>query len=497
MKITKLLALILVFCMLSSLLLSCEQEATETDSETTTETTTTKKTTQSSNKKPTANYDKELPKTPANLPLYNGKDFTFKDFSLGQGSVMHIAAMTNVDEYNGYLGALEDAGYDFYANNEIGDNLYATYVNETHILNIVYVKFYEQTRVICDERSRFDLPGLESENEIVTSSEPSLTLLSDDAVGWPGRMGYIYKLSNGKFFIIDGGYTQTGGHGNSSKDYIMATLEKYADDPDNIVIDTWLITHTHSDHLGGFIDMAYDSAIKEKVTVERVIHNTPSEYMLAKQDIGDNGVSTMPRWGDNFMAALMMWNPDKIVKAHPGQVFYMNDLKLTIYTSQDLILGAPIAGVAQQVVYQSLSTHNDTCIVSMVEFQGKTALYLADSHSLSNRYVLDPVYNTSLQADIVQVAHHGYGDTSAGLVYQHISPSMVFWPVCKQHYDGLNHDGSIYYERGSAYTGVMYVGFNQEYLFGEGVVHYYHGGTCITFSDFETWEGVRWDAIPD
>ncbi len=499
MKITKIMAFVLLFCMLSSLLLSCNQGSADQSNENTTETSATTKKTQSTTKKPTSsvNYDKELPKTPANLPLYNGKDFNFKDFSLGQSSVMHISIETNKEEYNKYLEDLKNAGYDFYTNNTIGENLYATYTSDTHILNVMYIDAFKQTRVICDERSKFSLPRLESENVYEKTAEPSLTLLSDDAVGWPGRMGYIYKLSDGSFFIIDGGYLKENWNKISSAKYIMSVLEKYADDPDNITVAAWLITHTHSDHLGGFIDMAFDASIRNRVKIETVIHNTPSEYMLSKQDIGEKGTSTMPQWGDKLETALLVWKPDSVIKAHPGQVHHIRDIKLTVYHSQDLVLGSPITTSTPQLIYHSVKTHNDTSIVSMVEFMGKKTLYLADCHALANRNVLDPVYNTSLQADIVQVAHHGYGDTAADTVYQHITPSIVFWPVCKQHYDGLNHDGSIYYENNSAYNGVMNVGFNQEHLFKEGIIHYYHGGDCITFSNFETWEGVRWDAIPD
>jgi hypothetical protein len=222
MKFTKLTALVLVAFMLTSLLFGCN-EATEASTEASTSATTSKAT-QSTNNKPTVTYDKELPKNPAKLPLYNGKEFSFKDFSLGQSSVMHLSVETNKDEYAAYLKDIEAAGYEFYTDNKIGDNLFATYINDTHILNIMYIDAFKQTRVICDERATFDLPGLKSENVYEKTSEPSLTLLSDDAVRWPGRMGYIYKLSDGSFFIIDGGYTSTGGNGNSSMPYIMATL---------------------------------------------------------------------------------------------------------------------------------------------------------------------------------------------------------------------------------------------------------------------------------
>lgn len=496
MKTLRTLALIITLCLLFSFLIGCNAEPEEPSSESTSQSST-KKTTAQKATIPAKTYDEERPKNPAVLPKYGDDDFEIPNMPLGQQSEMHIAIETNKTEYNDYLNALEADGYSFYADNEIGDNLYATYINDTHILNVMYINAFKQTRVIIDDRTVFALPGLEKENVYEETSDCSLTLLSDDAVGWPGRMGYIYKLADGSFFIIDGGYTKSGDGGNSSEPYIMSVLEKYADDPNNITIAAWLISHVHSDHLGGFLDMSSNTEIKERIHIEKVIYNMPCEADLSEQDLNSNGTTTMTKWGEKLENAIIRWSPDAIIKAHPGQVFHIRNLKLTIYHSQDLMLGTPLTSSNPKLVYKSIKVHNNTSIVSKVEFMGKTALYLADSSAQANKSVLDPVYNTSLQADIVQVAHHGYGDTSAGNVYKHITPSMVFWPVCKQHYDGLNHDGSIYYEKGSAYSGVSSVGFNVEYLFKEGIKHYYHGGDCITFSDFETWEGVRWDAVPN
>ena len=470
----------------------CNVEETEvTDTEEITET---QKETQ---KKPgststASKYDDEKPENPAQLPKYNGKDFTHADIYLGQQSEMRISADTNEDEYKAYLKDLESCGFTEYATNKLGDNLFATYIDNEHILNVMFIPAFKQTRVIIDKRSIFSLPGLEEENNYEDSSEPALILLSDDKISWPGRMGYVYQLADGSFFIIDGGWSDNT-PSLSAAPLLMAVLEEYAPDPENIKISAWLITHQHTDHLGAMYDIINSKEYRSKISVDKIIYNMPSQLDLSTQD--SNG-KTLATTGRKMTACIANLQPKDVIKAHPGQVFYIKDLTLTIYHSHDLLLYAPIAS-SDRFLITSISTHNDTSVVSKVEFQGKTTLYMGDSSAQANSNVLAPVFGSALNADILQVAHHGYADTQANKVYTHLSPEIVFWPVRRGHYDGKNPDGSIYYESGGAYTGVASVGLNSS-LFKEGIKHvFFQNDVCVVIDNFETWEHYEWDALPN
>ena len=386
-----------------------------------------------------------------------------------------------------YLKRLEESGYSFYTDNTIGSNLYSTYVNNDYIVNVMFIEAFAQTRVIVDERATFSLPGLADENVYEDKGKNVLILLSDGAVGWPGRMGYAYKLADGSFFLIDGGYTKIGPHGNSSGDCIVAALEKYADDPSNIRIAAWLITHIHEDHFGGLLDMSLSDELRKRITIEKIIYNEPSDMEMLAQAKGNPNLLD---WAKYFDAAIERWAPSELIKAHPGQVFYLKNLTMTVYSSQDLVLGARDTNTGKYIT--SVPDQNDTSVVTKIDFMGKSALYLADSCICAHRDVLDPVYNTSLKADILQVAHHGYGNTGGNYIYKYVEPTMVFWPVCRNHFWGRDVG---YKERGLVYIGVKDVGFNR-ILFKEGISHFVHEEECIVFEDFNTWEGVRWDAIP-
>jgi hypothetical protein len=400
------------------------------------------------------------------LPLYNGKTFTTSNIDLGQGSLMHVATRTGRIEYEQYIEDLKKAGFVFYTGNNIGGNKYATLLTKTQIVNVMFFQNKGEVRVTVDDRAQFDLTGLKSDNIYKEVTAPSLTVIGIGESGYPGGMGYVYKLSDGRFFIIDGGITRDEECKNKDKcsaEWLYYTLRELADDPDNIVIAGWLLTHIHNDHVGAFIDMAKDTKCTSRITVQTVIYSQPNDAHMAH-------VKKLYRavWIPN---ALELWKPERVIKAHPGQVLYFADLTINILGSQDLILPGTI------------DSHNNMSIVSMVEFKGYDALYLADAEGLLNNQ-LKTIYSSDLKCDILQLAHHGYDNTNAGVVYAYTKPSIVFWPVSAGHYDGS----------GGAY--VKGVSFNKQF-FAEGITNHVAGETNMTIKNFDTWvPEPRWNPMP-
>ena len=400
------------------------------------------------------------------LPEYNDRAFDKADIDLGQSSVMHIAENTTLSEYEDFLLELELNGFVAYTNNQIGDNHYATFLTEVQIVNVMYLDAIAETRVTVDNRDEYDLPGLEDDNIYKELTDPSLTVIGIGTSGYPGGMGYVYKLSNGEFFIIDGGITrdeQCDNKAECSAEWLYYTLQELADDPDNIVVAGWLLTHIHNDHLGAFIDMAKDTKYTDKISVKKVIYSQPNDEHMKHV-----GKEYRKVW---MPEALEGWQPDEVVKAHPGQKFYFADVTVTILGSQDLVLPGVI------------DSHNNMSVVSKVEFMDYEALYLADAEGLMNA-ALKTHYGSELKTDILQLAHHGYNNTEAGPVYELADPTIVFWPVSTGHYDGTG--GAT----------VRDVSFNKRF-FKNGIDNHIAGETNMTITDFYSWlPDERWDPMP-
>ncbi|MBR6726858.1 MAG: hypothetical protein IKM08_01575 [Clostridia bacterium] len=415
--------------------------------------------------------EEELMESVAINAYIAGRAFDIANRDNGAGSVLSKAVNTNQAEYLAYVAELEAKGFAKYTANKIGNNLFTTLVTKTQIVNLSYFENTKEVFVTVDSREMFSLPGLKTENLYQAKSTPdqSFTMLAMGQNTYDTGLGFIYKLADGSFFIIDGGIDSDG---NKSDDdpqnhlkWVKATLRELADDPDNIVVSTWLITHIHNDHVGLFKDMAQDEDARNTITVERVIYNQPSDA-----DMTAGGITHRINWmSDSFEA----WNIQNVVKAHPGQVFYIKDLTLTIYATHEIVDA------------EYLFDHNNACIVSTVGFKHKTALMLADSSEYENLKIAE-VYKNDLYAicDILQLAHHGYGDGSNGKhtrpdpVYQLVEPDIVLWSNSTYR---LHAGGKIFEQE-----------FNQKF-FAPGIDNHVAGEQNTTFTDLSSWENPdRW-----
>ena len=344
----------------------------------------------------------------------------------GQSTKTYIKNSATESTFNTLCSDIEASGAQKYTTNSIGNNKFATYITQTQIVHVMYFPNKSQIRTTVDKRGEgmdgFSLPGLSGENRYKPIKDSEMILCDISNADREGGMCIIFKLSDGRFFIVDSGIGGLIADGRdnkgSSSGWIYQTLAAHADDPTNIEVAAWLITHVHSDHAGGLYDMALGyygyqgkkhtvmpKEMKQYIKIDKIIYNSPDSF----PDCNREG------WMKTIINAFGVKN---VVKAHPGQVFYLADLTLTIYGSLDLIVEN--AGNSSDL--------NDFSIVSRAEFNGKTMLLMGDSDTIPNP-VLASIYKEALKSDILQLAHHGYGDTGDHKVNSYCNPDMAIWAV--------------------------------------------------------------------
>ena len=342
----------------------------------------------------------------ATVPKYNGVtlDPNTNGLYAGQKSYIYINKNATLQHFDNYCAALHIAGFKYYTNNQIGDNQFATYVTNTQIINVMYFKATAEVRITTDVRgtgtNAFDLPKLSGQNTYtkVTDRPPAFTMVEIDNTGYGGGMCFIFRLSNGKFFVVDSGINKQGSYTSSAK-WIYTTLTKLAG-TDKIVVAGWLITHIHSDHIGGLYDMAKDSSITSKLTIEQLIHNEPTDDVTMEMEgLTDSSANKIWTWMNTIISGFGI---KSVVKAHPGQVFHFADAKVNVLISQDAVLEKKA----------EMKNTNDLSVVTQIEFNGKKILMLGDALKVENNF-LAKVYGKNLKSDILQAAHHGLNDTGA------------------------------------------------------------------------------------
>ena len=351
-------------------------------------------------------------------------------YDAGQGSRTYIKSNATKSTFDTLCKDLEAKKLKKYTSSTIGSNYFATYVTKTQIVHVMFFANLKQIRTAVDKRGTgvngFTLTGLSGENKYTKTNDSEMIVCDISNADWPGGMCIIFKLADGRFVIIDAGvggklYDNRKWLGSSSG-WIYATLAKHAKDPKNIQVAAWLITHPHSDHAGGLYDMAlgYYGAtnagkhtvmpkeIKQYIKIDKIIYNQPAKMVHGRAD-----------WMTTIIKA---FNVKNVVKAHPGQIFNIADLKLTIYGSQDIMIEDTnkMTGDRRDLNEQSVSAR--------AEFNGKSILLLGDSDVFPNKK-LATIYKSSLKSDMLQLAHHGYGDTGDADVNSYCNPSMVLWVV--------------------------------------------------------------------
>ena len=343
----------------------------------------------------------------------------------GQGSKTYIKSNATKDTFMSLCKELEGNGLKKYTSNAIGTNLFATYVTQTQIVHVMFFPNKGQIRTSVDKRGEgldgFALAGLSGDNKYKKTNDSEMIVCDISNADWPGGMCIIYKLADGRFFIVDSGIGGLISDGRkymgSSSGWIYATLAKHAKDPKNIEVAAWLITHPHSDHAGGLFDMALGyygykgqkhtvmpKEIKQYVKIDKLIYNAPDNLPDCNRE----------HWIPEIIKQFKIKN---VIKAHPGQVFHFADLTFTVFGSLDLI-----------VEQGGIGNTNHLSLSIKVEFNGKTALLMGDSEAKPNAQ-LSVIYKELLKADILQLAHHGYGGTGSNDVNSYCNPSMVLWVV--------------------------------------------------------------------
>lgn len=189
--------------------------------------------------------------------------------------------------------------------------------------------------------------------------------------------------------IIDGGLSSQWKDG--ALDEFEAFLHRVTDTPagKNVTISCWILTHFHSDHMDGFLDLL--SACSERLTLERILCNLPtlSDYPRA------NNLNRMRE-----LARLIRekYPNCKEMKTRTGESVRIGGVTLqTFYTHTDADWRAD-----RRVFRDS----NDTSLAIRASADGMSWMILGDISKIAEERILARFSTKELKSDLVQVAHH-------------------------------------------------------------------------------------------
>lgn len=322
-------------------------------------------------------------------------------YDCGDGADMLIY---NADEagFTSYQADLEKAGFTKYTDNAIGTNKFATYTKDNVMVHMMSLPAMENVRIIA--MTDAVLPEVEAP-QVTAKVQPSITQLGLEGYDTDGSanqigMSLLYQLSDGSFFVVDGGHNL-----DQAADQLYNTMKALAPDANNIHIRAWMITHAHVDHMGAVRKFAEKYA--GQVQVDQLLWNLPNDVEMNGGSESEAKNRTRIRDAAEKLGATT-------AKVFSGQVWYIGDAVVEILCGVDLV--AP----------QSFEDYNNSSIICSVELGGQKMMQLADCGPLQSP-ILTSLYGTELKSDIVQNGHHGYRGATSEL-YRAINPDYMFWP---------------------------------------------------------------------
>lgn len=344
------------------------------------------------------------------LPAFQGTLLGYVDGSYSQEEAVYQLA-ENGDTYATYSSKLISAGYALRRTKTIDGNTYGTFTNASNTVTLMDTPTLKEGTVRIVIEPTNILPNLNSPLGQVTTT-PAVSMLGTGTTTSQNGMCFIYRLSDGRFLVVDGGYPY-------DDKQIYDTLKVLAGS-DEITIAAWFLTHAHNDHVAAFVSF-WENDYSANVTLQKVIYNFPGESTFAENII------TKPQstsWRDKVQAKLDGFpSTVECIKAHPGQVFTIGDAEITMLYSAELM--SP----------DEVWNFNDTSLIFTIELSGLKFLQLADCARAGGE-ILTEIYSEELASDVLQVAHHGHYNNSVNAeLYQAVAADYAFWPSTEERYN--------------------------------------------------------------
>lgn len=337
-----------------------------------------------------------------NIPTYDGGVFSGVMEGIDTCYELYYTE-TTPDQYRAYRTKLENAGYTLQQENQIEKNLFATYYNSEVMIHAYFVDYLSAVRIIVESMTTANLP--QQEDPYTKITDTTFTMMDLDYEAGNFGNAFIITLEDGSFIIHDG-----GADAGNDKVELYNTLNRLNKRTDGkIVIAAWIISHEHWDHFKNFFD--YCNSYSTKVVLEQVLYNVP------RTSINYNSYNPggYVKNGNGNLKGLSILTKCKLTKFHTGQKIQLRNLTIEcLYTQEDL--------------YPTiLHKFNDSCMVTRFDIGGQRFTILGDIEDVASGIMVQMYDAASLKTDILQVAHHGWGATTA--LYNLFKPTVLMWPT--------------------------------------------------------------------
>lgn len=266
----------------------------------------------------------------------------------------------------------------------------------------IYIPSHRQVRLLYTAHGK-RIPAQLGEKDCYVG-EQKVTQITPNAEVVNFGMCYIFALGEGHFLVYDG-------LGSAGEDEVKLWETLAADTPEGQkpVIDAWILTHPHYDHIAGVHKFA--QRYSDAVEVRNFVMNMADPHIFPIRlwkEVCDCYATWLPGIRAAFPNAPFR-------KVHMGERFSVGQAEVEVL-------------LTQEEIYPAEMIVNDSSLVTRVTLNGKKLFFPADVQSNAPCALLHDMYGAYLKSDYYQIAHHAW-DTDALLFYDDVNPETLFWPL--------------------------------------------------------------------
>ena len=229
---------------------------------------------------------------------------------------------------------------------------------------------------------------------------------------------YVFKLSNGRAMIIDGGFAY-----DSNADNLFFTLESLdiaKDENGRFIIEAWFFTHGHGDHNG--ISTPFFKRYRHATTINYFIYQLPSNNAICPTGAGVAGEAA-------FHELCKTAYPEaKYINPHAGVTYHFGNASVDMIHTPDMIWSNSFR----------IPDYNDSGIIFKTYGGGcEGLLSFGDSGEVPSAAVVKNYDLSAVNSNALQIIHHGlntevnegHGWKNVKLLYDAATVEYAFMPM--------------------------------------------------------------------
>lgn len=317
-----------------------------------------------------------------------------------EGQELFLIRKATEERYLAVKDALMGLGFCERSERKMGEVLFHVLVRGNESL---FCSFSPSDRFIRVVRELDHIFPQESPIEGTLCVNPLVTQLRGAYIRTDAGMGYLIRLCDGRFIMIDGFVGEY-----EEPEHLWDVISSQHVREGKPVIAAWFVTHPHGDHYWGLAK--FMEKFGDAVELRHLIYNFPRRDMVnfSKSDCFDAFVEA-------YRDKMEIYTP------HAGERYMYADASFDVlFTGEDMYPD------------RSLSC-NSTSLVMRMELAGRSVLWLGDLKKDGGDFVAKRYPAELLDCEFLQVGHHGYGINSKKL-YRAVNPEVLMWPCADYWY---------------------------------------------------------------